>query len=437
MSASLPRERVPTVDSAWLHMDDAANLMVVTLLLVFEEPIPYERIRQLVQTRLLKIPRFRQRIVERRQAAPCWEDDPHVDLDAHLEIAELDAPADEEALRRFVSTALSRPLDSTRPLWRFFFVPRYRNGSALVARVHHCIGDGFGLMYAFLSLADHPERLAVNEGSTRCAGLASDGRGSFGRAMTGAATAARLLMMSADPATPLKGPLSVEKRATWSRPLPLERVKAASRATGVSVNDVLLAGVAGALRSYLLSQRRIEDDLSVRSVVPINLRGNGDAHLLGNRFGLLFLALPVGMSDPAERLAEIGRRMRALKQSPEPIVTFRILSALGVVPRRLFDAAIDLFGRKATAIVTNVSGPREAITYAGVRLSQAMFWVPCAGKLGLGISLLSYAGHVSIGFASDAGLIPDPDTIVKAFDREIATLFEYSRQGSAAFRMAG
>jgi WS/DGAT/MGAT family acyltransferase len=220
----------------------------------------------------------------------------------------------------------------------------------------------------------------------------------------------------------------VEKRATWSLPVPLDDVKAVSRKTGASVNDVLLTAVTGALRRYLLSRGTVEDDLAIRGVVPVNLRRREDAHLLGNRFGLVFVPMPVGVADPTQRLHEVGRRMQSLKQSQEPFVTFQILRGLGLAPRPVFDFVVRMFGRKATAVVTNVIGPREAVTFGGVRLGQVIFWVPCAGKLGLGISILSYAGRVSVGFATDAGLIPDPDTIVKGFDAELGQLLESARE---------
>lgn len=430
MRGPSPREPVARVDSAWLHMDDADNLMVVTLVLMFEQPIAYERIRELIETRLLKIPRFRQRIVPARSrvlsfGGPEWEEDPEFDIARHLEPVALDEPADEASLHRVVSASLSRPLDPSRPLWHFDYVPRYGEGSALVARIHHCIGDGLGLIYAFLAMSDHPESATASLCSSASAAARSSRLAVLARAsIGGVVTTARLLLMSADRSTRLKGPLVVEKRATWSTPVPVDQVKAVSRTLGASVNDVLLTAVTGALRRYLASRGTVARNLNVRGVVPVNLRPYDQAHLLGNRFGLVFLSMPVGVADPAERLAQICRRMRAIKRSLEPLVTFRILWALGLAPRRVFDLVVRMFGRKATAVVTNVVGPREPITYAGVRMSQAMFWVPCAAKLGLGVSVLSYAGRVSVGFATDAGLIPDPERIVEGFDCELAGLLE-------------
>jgi diacylglycerol O-acyltransferase / wax synthase len=157
-------------------------------------------------------------------------------------------------------------------------------------------------------------------------------------------------------------------------------------------------------------------------VVPVNLRPASEAHLLGNRFGLVFLELPLGAASPRARLAEVRRRMGVLKKAPGAAATFELLWVLGVAPRPLFDAVIDLFATKATAVVTNLVGPREPLFILGARLRQAMFWVPCAGHLGLGVSLLSYGGGVWVGVQSDVGLVPDPERILSAFEEELEAL---------------
>lgn len=431
--------RVDTVDTTWLHMDDPANLMMVTIVLMFDPPLSHERLRHLIESRLLTIPRFRQRIVERRGSgfglrleegnapwagAPYWEEDPDLDIDQHLQARALEGPDEEASLRGLVSEAMSHPLDPLRPLWHVYFVPQYRAGSAAVVRVHHCIGDGFALTHALLSMADNPDALAAQMASPPGIASARSWLDTAAYALTGAMTVLKLMLMGSDRRTSLKGPLVVEKRATWSNPVPLDRIRAASRAMGVSINDVLLAGVTGALRRHLLSQGPVPRSLNVRCVVPVNLRSGDDTESLGNRFGLVFVALPVGIGGAERRLAEVRKRTQALKQSQEPMVTYQVLSALGLAPRWLFDPVLTFFGRKASGVATNVIGPRQSITFGGARLDKAMFWVPCAAKLGLGISILSYAGAVSVGFATDAGLIPDPEPIVAGFNGELGQLLK-------------
>ena len=448
MTAIPRREAVAAIDSAWLHMDEPANRMVVTLVLMFERQLTRDRLRELLETRLVQLPRFCQRVVEAVDGT-YWEDDPDFDIDRHLEEIDLSDPNDESELQRLVSRLMSHGFDRSRPLWHVHFVPQYRKGSALVARIHHCIGDGLGLIYVFLSIADKPNgeeapaflgcgrtgRAPASAGlvESAIAGMAGAGEAAIGSTLA----AARLFTMAADQPTALKGPLVIEKRAGWSTPVPLEQVKTASRALGVTVNDILVTAVTGALRNYLLSRGEEVDGLEVRGVVPVNLRAPEDSHQLGNRFGLVFLSLPIGLIRPQDRLRAIRHRMQALKRSYEPSLTFQILQVLGMAPRRLLDSVVDLFGQKATAVVTNVIGPREPVSFAGSELSQAMFWVPCAGRLGVGISILSYAGHVSIGFATDAGLVPDPECIVQGFDGELARMLQRAHSESAAPALSG
>jgi WS/DGAT/MGAT family acyltransferase len=444
------------VDSAWLRMDDPTNLMVVTGLLVLDAPVDFSQVREVIETRLLRFPRFRQRVSEPGTlSAAAWQDDPAFDLDAHLQTIELPDGAGQQALEDLVSTLISRPLDPSRPLWQFHFVPRFDGGSAVICRVHHCIGDGLALIYVMLSLADNgpATRSAAADGdepspwdavaaairSTVTAGLALPatvfrevGNLVFNpariTAMTGTVTAgvgaiSKLLLMEPEPGTPLKGPLVVQKRVAWSRPLSVAEIKRIGKTTGSTVNDVLVSAVAGGLRRYLLSQgHTVDPGVSVRAVVPVNLRPLEEAHLLGNQFGLVFLPLPLGADEALDRLFEVRSRMNAIKDSPEAYLTFQILRAIGTAPRQIFDLVVNLFERKATTVLTNVIGPRDRLHIAGVPMRQAMFWVPCAGRLGLGISVLSYAGQVWLGVAADTKVIPNPHVILDGFHAELDVL---------------
>ncbi len=424
------RTPLGSVDASWLRMDEPTNPMVVNGVLVLDTPVSAQRIRTLLQRRLLRFDRFRQRVVWPLAGVgvPSWEDDPEFSLDHHLVIERLPARADEAALQALISSLASRPLPPKRPLWRIHFVPSYQGGSALIARVHHCLGDGLALVHVLLSMADAPPEVPATGSSGRRSRWAMLGT-SVARASRALPAGAdqlaaliRLLLLTPDPMTRFKGPLTVGKKLVWSRAFDLEDFKRVGRATGSTVNDVLMAALAGALRRYLHAHGPVKRRLDVRGVIPVNLRPPSEAHLLGNRFGLVFLGLPLGIESATGRLAEVRRRMRALKASPGAAATFALLWLLGRMPRPLFDAVIDLFATKATAVVTNVIGPREPLSILGARLRQTMFWVPCAGHLGLGVSLLSYAGHVWVGVHSDVGLVPDPERIVEAFEKELDTL---------------
>jgi WS/DGAT/MGAT family acyltransferase len=251
----------------------------------------------------------------------------------------------------------------------------------------------------------------------RAAGFGADAAG----------TLARVALLPADPQTALKGPLGVRKRAAWSEPFPLADVKAAGVHAGGTINDVLVSAAAGSLRRYLAGRGETVEGLDIRATVPVNLRPLTEAHRLGNQFGLVFLALPLGVEDPIERLAEVKRRMDDLKASVMPVVAFGVLTAIGYLPVALQPVTVGFFGSKATLVLTNVPGPREQLYLAGQPLRRPMFWVPQSGRLGLGVSILSYAGEVSVGVASDVGLVPDPETIVDGFTEELAALMAAGR----------
>jgi len=204
---------------------------------------------------------------------------------------------------------------------------------------------------------------------------------------------------------------------------------AAGAREGATINDVLVAATAGALRRYLLSRGQDVNDLEIRVAVPVNQRPLDRGAELGNQFGLVFLPLPIGVADGRRRLLEAKRRMDELKASLQPAVAMGVLSLLGYAPSRVQPLAVEFFGSKASAVLTNVPGPREQLYLAGKALKSTMFWVPQSGRLGLGISILSYHGQVLVGVASDAGLVPDPERIVSEFEAELAELTRPAGRG--------
>ncbi|MEZ4768727.1 MAG: wax ester/triacylglycerol synthase family O-acyltransferase [Caldilineales bacterium] len=455
-------EDLSNVDVAWYHMELPNNLMMISGVFVFGQMLAFDRVKATLEERLLIFDRFRQRVVEPRFGigSPRWEFDPQFDIANHVHRIALPAPGDQAALQDLMSDMMATPLDYSKPLWQFHLVEGYGEGCALVCRLHHCIADGIALMRVLLSLTDdtpdahwsppvedeeerqrsrNPFRLVTRPASAafgatrRFTGsvwgegkeLISNPSYALDLARQGTDTTmalGRLLLMLPDRKTIFKGPLGVPKRAAWSTPIPLPTVKAVGRATGATVNDVLLACVAGALRSYLLTHAQPVEGLNIRAVIPVNLRPPDAAIELGNRFGLIFLALPVGIEDSFDRLMELKRRMDELKGTPEAVVAFGILNAIGMAPTDIENLIVDIFGTKATAVMTNVPGPRHQVYFAGGPITQLMFWVPQSGRLGIGVSILSYNDQVLLGLATDQGLIPDPDTIIAFFHEEINAL---------------
>jgi WS/DGAT/MGAT family acyltransferase len=213
-------------------------------------------------------------------------------------------------------------------------------------------------------------------------------------------------------------------------------VKTIGRARGGTVNDVLVSAVAGGLRRYLHGRGESVDGLSFRAIIPVNLRPISAEPDPGNRFGFVFLTMPVGLVGADERLQTLSRRMDALKDSLEAPVAFGVLHVIGLVPTGLQDTAVRLFGAKCTVVITNVIGPREEISLAGAPIESMMFWVPQSARLGIGVSIFSYDGCVHLGVATDEGLVPDPEEIVAGFQAEFDMLLEAAREEDTAARLA-
>ena len=157
-------------------------------------------------------------------------------------------------------------------------------------------------------------------------------------------------------------------------------------------------------------------------MVPVNLRPLDQAYKLGNRFGLAPLVLPIGIENPIERVYEVRRRMGQMKGSYQPLLAFSLLSVAGLLIKPAQDAMLNLFGKKTTAVMTNVPGPRDKLKFCGATIEQNMFWVPQSGDVGLGVSILSYGGGVQFGVITDSTLCPDPQQIIDGFEPEFAKL---------------
>ena len=214
----------------------------------------------------------------------------------------------------------------------------------------------------------------------------------------------------------------------WSSDLDLGTIKAIGRARGATVNDVLLGAMTGALRRFLAEGGEAVDEFMIRAMIPVNLRPihwiEEMDDSMGNRFGLVFLDLPINEKTAEGRFRGLKERMDALKGTPEAFVAFGILNALGHTTASIEHIINDVFGRKASLVVTNVPGPREPLYIDGKRLRDVMFWVPHPARLGLGLSILSYAGKVIIGVRVDEAVSKDPGRLVELFEEEASGMLE-------------
>lgn len=423
--------RIASADAAWLRMDGSANPMVITAVLWLEGETTRERAEQLITERVLdRHPRFRQR--PRHHRLPGWRDrwvDAPVDLWRH--VTERDLP-DDQALQDHVSTLLGRRLPVDRPLWSADLV-HLPGATALVYRIHHSVADGLTLARLLVESAD--ESLDRDSRPAAPAPPTRDGdgppHGVAALAFDVARSVAKLTLSLPDHHTVLRDTLGGRKYARWIGPYPLDDVKRAGIAHGASINDVLVGAVTGGLRRYLDRRGSLVDDLRV--MVPFDLRGAGDpGEVVGNDFGLVLLSLPLGIADPEERLAEVHRRMRRIKCSTEPPVSYGILQVMGHTPVSVERALIEFFAAKASAVVTNVPGPREPLHLDGQRILRVLPLVPQAGHIGTGITILSYAGGVTIGVNVDARQVPDPDVLTADMAAELGALLAASPSAPVA-----
>ncbi|PAP77380.1 wax ester/triacylglycerol synthase family O-acyltransferase [Rubrivirga marina] len=439
-------------DSAWLRMEQPTNPMTITGVVGFGAELSLDKLRRFVEERLSRFDRFRMRIEGVGAARPRWVPDERFSLDHHVYETEVPAPGGKEGLQALVSDLMSQPLSFAHSPWTFHLVHGVdhgdgTSGSALVVRVHHVIGDGLALMHVLVHAVDEYFDADVPTGRARrprrpvseralstlknagaeALDLITKPRHLGGRlkaAGGGAASLAHLLAMPADSDTVLKRGTSPVKQAAWTGPIPLETIRAVGRSLDAKVNDVLMSSAAGALRRYLEARGEPVDGVTVRTATPFNVRPLEKAHELGNSFGLVFVALPVGEPTAEGRLRLTKERMDTVKDTYEPAVVYGILQSIGRAPMWAHRFVVRLFQQKASGVLTNVPGPTETLHIEGAPITTLMFWVPQAGDLGLGISILSLDGVVRVGIAADAAIVDDPAELAHAFEDEFAALAE-------------
>jgi diacylglycerol O-acyltransferase / wax synthase len=446
------RQQMSPADAAWLHMGRPTNLMVVNGVMWFDRPVDYERLKETIRERLIgRFPRFHQRVVEPALGVgrPAWEDDAKFDLDLHLHRRALPAPGDASALGQLASELAVMPLDPAKPLWDMYLVEGYGSGAALITRMHHCIADGIALARVLLSLTDEkpgsglappaeiqahrvPTELAVgaahlldaalHEGLEMLTHPAAETRAVLDGVTANARALAKLLLTGPDARTVLKQPPGIARRLTWCEPVSLEEIKAIGHASGTTLNDVVVTAIAGALRSYLAQRGSLVAE--IRAVVPFNLRPPGQPlpRELGNWFGLVELPLPIAVADPGERLAEVHRRMESIKHSAEGSLSYRLLGLVGLAPPVLERRIVDLMSEVETVVITNVPGPSGPVYLAGARVTGMLAWVPTGGSIGIGVSVVSYDGAVTVGLQTAVNVVPDPERVVSAFAGEMREL---------------
>ena len=436
-------EELSPADRSSLSAEQGPVNMAVGGLLVFEggAGLTHARVLERIEQRIHLIPRYRQRLQAPAAGVtnPAWVDDRAFDLGWHVRHAALPEPGDEARLAELVGQELSRRLDRSRPLWELTVIEGLGDGRvALLAKMHHALVDGVAAVDIGTVLLDPtPEALELEAPEEPWEPRAYDRKRHLARlARTPVVRAQRLVWESATralspdprraagdlrratellvelartrpsaPMTPLNAGLGPNRRFALAR-APLAAVKAAGKAHGGTVNDALLAVVAGMLRRYLEAAGAGVGRLPV-ALVPVSLRREGEEG--GNRISTVLVDLPVDQPSPAAQIATIAAAMRAIKDSSAVRAGALLVGASGWAPPLVSSTLARAMGgvRAFNLVVSNVPGPQQPFYLNGCRMLAAHPAVPLnPATQGLSVGILSYDGSVCFGLLADRDLDP-------------------------------
>jgi WS/DGAT/MGAT family acyltransferase len=440
------RNRLTGLDSSFLHLEhDAATHMHVASCMVFDGPPPtHDELVAHVEGRLHLVPRYRQRLafVPFGQGRPVWVDDPHFNTRYHVQHHALPPPGSDEQLKHLAGRAFSQQLDRNKPLWELWLVEGLEDGRfAILGKTHHALVDGISgvdittvlfdvtaepaptptpeqpwvprplpssaqlLADALLERATVPAEIArglrsvVRRPRRVAKELLGDVRAVSSFTLPGARSA---------PPSPLNVPIGPHRRFTWADE-DLERIKAIKNALGGTVNDVVLATVAGGLGRYLRAHGHPTIDLVLRAMIPVSVRSDEARGALGNQVAAVWASLPVGETDPVERLALVRGEMKGLKESHQAVGAQLLTELTGFAPPTVMAQAARLQARQRyfNLVVTNVPGPQFPLYVLGRRMRAIYPMVPLAQNLALGIAIMSYDGTLAFGLNADFDALPD------------------------------
>jgi len=432
------------VDLAWLRMESQTNPMMITVLIRFAGQINYDHLVAEMETAVKRFRRLRQRIVRPSQflRRPYWEEVPTFRAEDNIERMALPEPVGEEAVAKLVNEKMNTVLDFAYPLWKITLVDNHPAGSIIIVRVHHCIADGISLVRV-LSTLTHPSGDASASKVSVSNLVEAENQPGIPAAPAPASTTDalplpkalvkapnafdmmaaifRILFRSADPPTILKVPLGKVKKAVWSEPFDVDEIKKIAQYKQATINDVMMAVSTGAIQRYM----QLHNDSrkhNIRAFILVNLRGLHFDDELGNNFGLVFLDLPLDRAQPLARLEGVKHSMDTLKASAEYAATYLILNLLGMFPNWIEQLATRFLDTKGTVVATNVPGSRRELLMADAPIQSMIAWVPQSGRIGVGLSFVSYNGQLMVGLNTDAGLIPDPEKFIELFTEEFVSL---------------
>jgi diacylglycerol O-acyltransferase / wax synthase len=442
----MANDRLTALDSSFLHLEDnqPAHMHVASVTIFDGDAPDYDDFVEAIKARLHLVPRYRQKLafVPLAQGRPIWVDDPNFNICYHVRATALPPPGGEEQLRTLAGRVFAQRLDRDKPLWEIWLVEGLDDDRfAVLSKTHHSLVDGVSgadvMTVLFDLTADSPpppapmqpweprpvppgsqlladalfERATEPREIVRTVRHAFRGPREFARntldAVGGMSALARGTLRPA-PATPYNGEIGPHRRFTWVR-VRLGDVKAIKNSLGGTVNDVVLATVAGGLRRHLHDRGVSTEDLTLRAMVPVSVRSDVEQGALGNRVAAMMAPLPVWCDNPVVRLDVVRDAMHNLKQSGQAVGAEVLTRIGGFAPPTILAQATRIGARQRTfnLVVTNVPGPQFPLYLQGREMIDIFPMVPLATNQRLGIALMSYNGAINFGLIGDFDSMPD------------------------------
>ena len=456
-------DRLSPLDVSFLYLETPTTAMHVGGVAVFDPPedgFDYDRLVALISDRISLVPRYRQKVkwVPGRLANPMWVDDTDFDVTYHVRRSALPKPGTDAQLRDLVGRLMSRQLDRGRPLWEIYLVEGLEHGRvAIITKTHHAMVDGVAAVdigTVILDLTPTPRDVPADDWTPRSEpssvslltraltdlvakptgavdtvrSAAGDARATVGKVanVAGGVLAQVRTMTRQAPVSPLNATIGEQRRFAMAA-TSLEDYRRIRKAHGGTVNDVVLATVSGALRTWLLTRgETVSPSTVVRAMVPVSVRGDSAAGEAGNRVSSYFVDLPVGEGSPVMRLHQVAFAMRAHKESGAAVGADALVQLSGFAPPTIHAlgarAASGLTRRLFNLVVTNVPGPQFPLYAAGAKMLSVYPVVPLALGQAVSIGLTSYDGGVYYGLNADRDAMPDIDVLASCLEESLAEL---------------
>lgn len=453
-------DRLTGLDTSFLRLEDGRAHMHVASLTVFDgPPPPFAELCDHIESRLDLVPRYRQRVAEvpAQQGRPVWVDDPHFNLRYHLRHTALPHPGGDAELRRLAGRVFALRLDRDRPLWEIWMVEGLKGGRwAMLSKTHHALVDGVSgvdITTILYDLDPDPPRPAAPARRWEPQPMPTSAQ-LLARAVTDRLTQPRAIVdelvaftqgpreqlgrlarrvrdmggfalvgLNPVPLTPLNVDIGPHRRYAWVD-ADLAEFKQIKNHHGGTVNDVVLAAVAGALGRFLRRRGYDTDGVVLRAMVPVSVRAADEHGALGNKVAAMWAPLPVGVEDPVAQLAEVRGAMAHLKESGQAVGAQKLTDLLGFAPPTILSQAMRLapHQRYCNVVVTNVPGPQFPLYVLGRRLRALYPVVPVFDRLAVNIAVLSYDGRLGFGLLGDYDAVPDLDDLAADLRHAIAAL---------------